>query len=479
MHPSNNVRRKVFETALRYHMFSEGDRVVVAVSGGADSVCLLHLLHELRNDLRIDLFVCHFDHGLRPDEDEKETLFVRMLAESFDLPFSTEKADGKLQTGENSMEEKARNLRYTFLEERMNHFSAQKIAVGHTLDDQAETVLMRLLRGSGASGLSGIPPVRDGYIVRPLIELHKEEIMGYLSQTGMKHVTDSSNLSTAPLRNQIRLTIIPLLKKRQPGLVKTLGKTSAILREEREWMETEAKEWIDLHGRVGLYGEVTIPLPEFSPLQEAKKSHIIREALRTSGGALTRITNKHIEAVKRAAQGENPHARIHLPGTQTFRRVYENMVFSPEKEKKTGDFFLRIDKPGIFQIEEPPCTISITEFRRTFPAPAMDSSLTAFLDADRITYPLIVRNVRQGDRFTPLGMNGKKKLKNFFIDSKIPVDARKKIPILVMGNQIISVCGLRIDDRFKVTSSTKNILKVEILQMSTNVAQMSGKAQIT
>jgi tRNA(Ile)-lysidine synthase len=443
-------------------MFTKGDRVVVAVSGGADSVCLLHVLHELRKVLQIDPIVCHFDHGLRPGEDEKETHFVQMLAKSFDLPFSTEKATGKLRIGDNSIEEKARDLRYVFLKDRMNHFSAQKIAVGHTLNDQAETVIMRLLRGSGTSGLSGIPPVRDGYIVRPLIELQRKEIMRYLSQAGMKHVTDSSNLSTAPLRNEIRLTIMPLLKKRQPGLVEIIGKTAAILKEEREWMETEARDWIDLQGLVESHGKIAIPLPEFNQLHEAKKNHIIREALRISGGALSRITTRHIEAVKRAAKGKNPHARIDLPGTQTFRRVYESLVFSSKEEGKTEDFSLQIDKPGIFHLKEPSCAISISEFRRTVSEPTIGSSQTAFFDADQITYPLVIRNARQGDRFIPLGMTGHKKLKNFFIDSKIPVAARKRIPILTTGNQIIWICGLRIDDRFKVNSNTKNVLKATI-----------------
>ena len=458
----NHILKKVTETALRYRMFEKDDRVVVGVSGGADSVCLLHVLHELRKALRIDLIVCHFDHGLRLGEDEEETRFVQRLAESFNLPFATEKARGECRTEGRSMEETARDLRYAFFADRMHHFSAQKIAVGHTLDDQAETVIMRLLRGSGTSGLSGIPPVRDRVIVRPLIELGREEIVEYLSRTGMKYVTDSSNLDTTPLRNEIRLNILPLLKKRQPGLVKILGKTAAILKEEREWMETEAREWINLQGQVGLHREITIPLPEFNQLNEAKKKHVIREALRTSGGSLSRITSEHIEAVKRVAQGENPHARIPLPGAQSFRRVYERLVFSSEKEKKTGDFLLLIDKPGLFRLKEPPCTIHIAEYRRTVSEPTMDFPQTAFFDADQITYPLTVRNVRQGDRFIPLGMNGHKKLKNFFIDSKIPAEERRTIPILLTGNQIMWVCGLRMDDRFKVKPDTEKVLKVAI-----------------
>ncbi len=464
MHPLNKILKKVMATALRYRMFEREDRVVVAVSGGADSVCLLHVLHALQKPLGIDLVVCHFDHGLRPGEDEEETRFVHKLAESLDLPFATQKAE-ELRIGGPSMEETARDLRYSFLANRMHHFSAQKIAVAHTLDDQAETVLMRLLRGSGTAGLSGIPPVRDGVIVRPLIELTKEEIVAYLSRTGVDYVTDPSNLDATPLRNEIRLNVLPLLKKRQPELVKILGKTATILREEREWMETEAGDWIKRRGQAGLCGKITIPLPEFNQMHEAKKKHVIREALKISGGSLSRITSEHISAVERAAHGENPHARISLPGGQTFRRVYERLIFSSEKEKEPKDFFLLIHKPGLYRMKEPSFSINVTEYGRTIFEPAIHSSQTALFDADRITFPLTVRNVRKGDRFIPLGMKGHKKLKNFFIDGKIPAEERRTIPILLTGSEILWVCGFRMNDRFKVTPHTKKILKVDV-QMS-------------
>ncbi|MCB2189816.1 MAG: tRNA lysidine(34) synthetase TilS [Deltaproteobacteria bacterium] len=442
-------------------MFEKKDRVVVAVSGGADSVCLLRVLYELRKALGIDLMVCHFDHGLRPEEDEEETRFVRNLAESFDLPFVTEKASGELRAGGRSLEETARNLRYVFLEEVMHHYSAQKIAVGHTRDDQAETVLMRLLRGSGTSGLSGIPPVRDGVIVRPLIDLTREEIVEYLSRTGLGYVTDSSNLDTTLLRNDIRLDILPFLKERQPELVKILGRTAEILREEREWLEAEAKEWICLQGQVGPFQEVAIPLNEFNSLCKAKQNHVVREALKISGGSLRRITSENIEAMKRVARGENPHARIALPGAQTFRRVYDHLIFSAKKAEETGDFFLLIDKQGVFRLQQPPWTITIVEYPRVDSEPMTESSESAFFDADRITFPLTVRNIRQGDRFIPLGMKGHKKLKNFFIDGKIPAEERRTIPLLLTGDQIMWICGYRMDDRFKVTPQTKKLLQVD------------------
>ena len=188
--------QKVKRTISRHQMIPEGDSVIVAVSGGPDSVCLLHILHELKIELHIHLVVAHFDHGLRPAEDESETAFVRGLAESLDLPFETAKGHLLAKKTRGSREEVARNARYAFLERVRKKHKAQKIALGHNLNDQAETILMRLLRGSGPSGLTGIPPCRDGSIIRPLIEIERTEIGNYLKAKKLTSVTDSSNLKT-------------------------------------------------------------------------------------------------------------------------------------------------------------------------------------------------------------------------------------------------------------------------------------------
>ncbi len=223
MDPVKKIVKKVENTITGYRMLERGDRVIVAVSGGADSVCLLDILFTLKEILGIELVVAHFDHGLRPDEDEYETDFVKSLAESFDCNFTTKKTARSLTPGSASLEEKARDIRYRFLNEVKAQFSAQKIATGHNLNDQAETVLMRLLRGSGSSGLSGIPPVRDTHIIRPLIEVTRNEIESYLSSKGLRHITDSSNFETKHLRNEIRLNLLPQLEKYQPKIVEILA----------------------------------------------------------------------------------------------------------------------------------------------------------------------------------------------------------------------------------------------------------------
>ena len=460
MDPVKKIVKKVENTIIGYRMLERGDRVIVAVSGGADSVCLLDILFTLKEILGLTLMVAHFDHGLRPDEDEYETDFVKSLAASFDCNFVTKKAARSLKPGNASLEEKARDVRYRFLNEIKERLSAQKIATGHNLNDQAETVLMRLLRGSGPSGLSGIPPVRDTHIIRPLIEVTRNEIESYLSSKGLSHITDSSNSETRHLRNKIRLNLLPQLEKYQPKIVEILGWTAGIMRKENTWLEAKATRWVKKWAEKGLNDEIVLPLSRFKGLPEPLKNHVLRQALKTTAGSLRRISLRNIDAIKLVAEGNKPQAEVTLPNILAVKREYDRLIFLKSKAQTPERFCYIIDKPGVFDLETPDSTVKLEDIERKTLAKLTTAPWTACLDADLITYPLIIRNFRPGDRFIPLGMTGHKKLKSLFIDMKIPSHVREQIPILTQGNEPIWVCGLRIDDRFKVTSTTKRVLKI-------------------
>ena len=440
-------------------MIRFGDRVVVAVSGGVDSVCLLDMLHELG----VELFVAHFDHGLRPDDDEAETRFVKSLAASLDLPFETKKAFPSILTGAGPLEERARNARYRFLEEVKEKFSAQKIAVGHNLNDQAETVFMRLLRGSGTSGLAGIPPVRDVNIIRPLIEISREEILAYIEQRGLKYLTDLSNFETRFLRNRIRLELLPSLKQIQPRIIELLGQTSDIMRKDDAWMEAESEKWVKRHVGTVSDNEVFVVLSSFTQLPEALRSRVIRHILRMTGGTLRRISMRHIDSINRLITADNPQARINLPNDLIVKRIYDRLVFNKGKGRVPKDFSYTLEGLGMFDLEELACSVSLDELEATDLPDRHTSQWTAFLNADLITYPVMIRNFRPGDRFIPFGMSGHKKLKDFFIDLKIPAEDRARVPILTHNDIPVWVCGFRIDDRYKVTSEVNRVLKVAIL----------------
>jgi tRNA(Ile)-lysidine synthase len=453
---------KVRRTISHYGMIDPGDRILVAVSGGADSVCLLDILHELRAELGITLVIAHYDHGMRPSEDLLESQFVQGLATAMNLPFETEKGSLLMEGSTSSIEERARIARYRFLEGAMNRFHAQKIAVGHTLNDQAETVLMRLLRGSGPSGLAGIPPMRGNTIIRPLIELKREEIESYLEARELSYATDSSNFETKYLRNKVRLHLLPLLLEYQPRLIEHLGQLADILNSENEYMERQAEDWVEKEGRQGADGEISVPLPSFKALSPPLRNRATRYLINKIGKKLRRIDYDHIQSILRLAKSDHPQGAIDLPQSLTVEKRYNALRFTAVKRQKPQEFCELIECPGTFFLGAIDRSITLVEVDVDGNMKLENSQWIAHLDAGKIHYPLVVRNFRPGDRFIPLGMTGHKKIKDFFIDLKIPSEMRASIPIIVSQNIPVWICGYRIDDRFKVTPVTKKILKVNI-----------------
>jgi len=458
------ILSKVRETIFKYEMLRGGDRVIVAVSGGPDSVGLLDMLCQIRCEFEIQLVVAHFDHGFRPDVDEFETQFTRSLAASLNIPFEVEKAGIRLRTGGGSLEERARRARYHFLEQVMQKHAAQKIAMGHNLNDQAETVLMRFLRGSGTSGLSGIPPCRDG-IIRPLIEIRREEIERYLEIRNLKYVTDASNFDTQHFRNRLRLKLIPELKGYQPKIVEILGQMSHIMRADDARLAKEAESWIRQEAGGETCGETRIPIPAFRRLPEALKCRVLRHLLKETTGSLRRIGLRHIDAILQIASGDKPQAQVNLPKGVIVKRVYKELVFIVHTDSEVKDFCYKITGPGRFQLQAIGCCLVLEEFESVCLSKMAPSPGVAFLNADRLVYPLWIRNFRPGDRFVPLGMTGHRKLKDFFIDIKIPSETRRSIPLLIYKDTPIWVCGFRIDARFRVTARTKRTLKVALVDI--------------
>lgn len=454
--------RKVEATISRYQMLDPGDLCIVGVSGGPDSVCLLHILHELRETLEIGLVVAHYDHGLREEEDEGETQFVRRIASAMGVSFETEKASPISLEGTSSLEERARNARYAFFEKLKRKLSAQKIAVGHNLNDQAETVLMRLLRGSGPSGLAGIPPARDNTIIRPLIEIKRDEIEFYLKARDLSYVIDSSNLQTDYLRNRIRLELLPQLLQYQPKLIEHLGQLAHILRGENKFLDDQAEDWVAREADQKPDGEVVIPVRPFIELSEPVRSRVTRHLLKKIGKNLRRIDRGHIESVTLLAKAPNPQGTLNLPNVIRVKKIYDQLAFTAGDKEEPEAFHYHLDGVGTYFLEEIGLSITLEEMDLVPDLDVDSDPKNAYLDLANLAYPLILRNFRPGDRFVPFGMAGHKKIKDFFIDLKIPSEMRATIPLLVSQDTPVWVCGLRIDDRFKVTSETKRVLKVKI-----------------
>ena len=459
MKSTNPLIKKVRNTIFRYEMIQQGDLIIVAVSGGPDSVCLLHCLHDLKDELKFGLVVAHFEHGLRPDEDESETIFVRRLAASMNLPYETDKAVTLNKAETASIEEKARDARYAFLEEVMQKRRAQKIAVGHNLNDQAETVIMRLLRGSALPGLAGIPPYRDHKIIRPLIEIQRKEILSYLSSRDLSFVTDSSNVETRYLRNEIRLKLMPLLQTYQPRLIEHLGQLSEVLRDENRYIEQEVEDWILRNADFNPNGDVIIPVSTFVGLPRPVRNRVTRQIIKKVKKNLRRIDRVHILGVHTLAMSLKPQSTLRLPDGFTIKKRYDRLIFSGGIDERSDDFHYDLAGPGTTHIIEIDRTISLFELQPGNVSNMEESRWTAYFNADNLAYPLILRNFKPGDRFVPLGMSGHKKVKDFFVDLKVPLEMRRSTPLLLSGDIPIWICGYRIDERYKVTPDTKKILK--------------------
>ncbi|MBW2349298.1 MAG: tRNA lysidine(34) synthetase TilS [Deltaproteobacteria bacterium] len=456
-----DLKEKSLKTIRKYGLLERGDRAVAAVSGGADSVCLLHVLHALRERLGVEVVAAHFDHGLRPAEDPAETRFVVRLARDLGVPIHVGKAvPGALQ-GSGSLEEQARQARYEFLDRVRNEVGARRIATAHHLDDQAETVLMRLLRGSGVSGLSGIRPLREDGVIRPLLEVTRREILRYLDRHGLDHVEDSSNLDSRFLRNRIRMEILPRLESIQPRITRILGKTAEIMRIQEECLEAWAERWLGEHGKELSGGGFHCPVQHLNALPQALRATVIRRAVRRVQGDLRAVGLNHVEAVAALAGGARPQATLDLPRGLVVRRSYGDLFFSrPETRRGEPGFEYPIPEPGSYDLDPPGVRIIVEERSGGIPRTLEASSRVAYLDADRLGYPLTVRSFRPGDRFRPLGMKGTKKVKDLFVDLKMPAEKRRKTPLLTHGDRIVWVCGVRIDERYKLTDETRRVVKI-------------------
>ncbi len=440
---------KVIRTIERYRMVQPGDRVLVGLSGGADSVALTELLLELKPRLGITLVLAHLNHGLRAEAEEDEA-FCRSLSERLSLPFASGRADvaERARKSKRSIEDEGRNARYQFLEAQAVQFGAQRIAVGHTLDDQAETFLLRLLRGSGSRGLGAIHPVKDGGIVRPLIEVRRREIESYLEERGASFREDASNADPQFTRNRIRHQELPRLSSAyNPRLVETLGRSASLLRDEEEWMEAETRDAFD--GVAAVSGdEIRLDRKALSRHPLALRRRLIRVAIERLRG-LGNVSHRHIEDVLALAEEGQSGRELCLPGL-VVELSFDQMRFrinSTARARKAREcgyngFEYRLSIPAQVRIPECLGTLSarIGEPNRELDgAPPFGNAVIVGFDG-RLP-ELKVRSPRPGDRFHPLGAPGSKSLSRYLMGRKVSRDSRSRVPLVVRGSSSLDHSG--------------------------------------
>jgi tRNA(Ile)-lysidine synthase len=460
---------KVIRTLERYRMVVPGDSVLVALSGGADSVALTGVLFELRHRLGLSLFLAHLNHGLRVEADDDEA-FCRSLSERLSLPFASEKVDvaASARRSRRSIEDEGRRIRYRFLESQAERFGANRIAVGHTLDDQAETFLLRLLRGSGGRGLSAIHPVKDGRIIRPLIEARRASIEAYLQEQGLPFREDSSNADPRFSRNRIRHEELPRLSAAyNPRLAESLARTASLLREEEAWMEAETEAAFAAIASCR-QDEVELARQRLAELPLALQRRLVRAAIERVRG-LEGVSHQHVEDVVTLARGQSGR-ELHLPGLFVelsfdrlrFRNRARELARKADERSYNG-FEYRLSIPARVRIPECSGTLSARiETRRKTDEPLHPSQGNAvILGFDGVIPELSVRSPRRGDRFHPLGAPGSKSLSRYLMERKISRDARAMVPLVVRpasaieesGEEILWVVGHGISEATRVSGS--------------------------
>jgi tRNA(Ile)-lysidine synthase len=457
---------KVHRTIKKYGMIEKGDKVIVGVSGGPDSVALLHVLWSLKEELGITLHVVHLDHMFRGEESAQDAVFVKELCETLQVPATVVAYNVKKfmeETGM-SLQAGARKVRYDLYDRVFKEIGASKIAIGQNLNDQAETVLMRFLRGAGPEGLGGIAPVREGKFIRPLIEVSRREIEQYLQEKQIVPRIDQSNLKDVYLRNKLRLKLLPLLEKEyNANIISRLAQTSHLFREENELMEELAQEKLTEIGKEK-EGEVFLDYDKFLLCHRAMQRRLLRKGICIVKGELLNISFEHIEDALRIIGERKVGASLDLPGRIQIEIGYRQIILrakSRMERKERKDYLYPLPVPGEVIIPETNCRIDVEEMGGDWKKEKF-SRLRVAVDAQKVKLPLFVRNRRPGDRFTPKGMTGRKKLKEYFIDRKIPKEKREFIPIICDQEGIIWVAGERTDDRVVPYDETQCVLVLTI-----------------
>jgi len=481
-HPKKQIEKKILkvvrETIHTYQMFHPGDSVLVAVSGGPDSVTLLHVLCTLAPEYKLRLGIGHLNHCLRHEEADRDAEFVTALGQQFDLPCYSEKRNvmAYQRTYRLSLEEAARRVRYQFCHETAHQHGFNKIALGHTGDDNAELMLMYLLRGSGPLGLSGIPPVRNSTIVRPIIRLKRSEVHDYITEKNLAYVLDASNIDPKFLRNKIRHQLIPELKvSYNPRIIETLNRLGSILRAEDRYFEDILQPVFEQSVSGKDNASIRLSVPVLESQAKSVKRRIIRKAILAVKKDLRRISLAHVDAALQLLEIGPVEGRLNLPdGIRIFRNqkelVFCDNTLIPYDETdisgcgSSSQYQYEIAQPGSFFIREVNATISLHEIGAADLSELKHASKhIAYVDMEHLQFPLVVRNFRPGDRFSPLGLKGTQKVKKYFINNKVPRSERQKCPIVLSQDKIIWIAGHRIDNHVKVSARTHKILKAELI----------------
>lgn len=456
--------QKVRDTINRHQLLAKGDRVIVGFSCGIDSVCLLHVLHQLQ-EYELDLWALYINHSLRPSENVQEIKLLHQIGRDWGIKVKALTLDipERLREKPQSLQLLAREERYKLFKSFQKEINASKIALGHQRDDQAETILYRIIRGTAIDGLAGIPIVRDNLIIRPLLEVTRAEIHEYALQHQLKWLEDSSNRKPVYVRNKLRLQLIPALKESyNPNLNSALIRLGQLAREQQELMEVLLKEkWGKLtlvqEGRIGIIIEEFLRLPNYLQFYLLKRVlHQVQPDREFESTVIIRVRDK--------VQNENFNFKpIQLSKKVIAHNLKGIIFFEGVKRTVTNNSgIFRVNAPGVTVIPELNLEVKI-EKGHSAPDWEKIGNQELYLDGNLPELPFYIRFWRRGDVFHPLGAPGRQKLHDFFINQKIPREKRARTPILVTADgQIAWVSGYRPSELYKVSDGATEVWHITL-----------------
>ena len=456
------IKQKVVNTISKHALIEPGDSILVALSAGADSVTLLTLLSDLRSKLKISVAAVYINHQIRKQAAKKEETFCQKLCDrlNIELHLISEDIPALANKNKKGIEETARDFRYGVFEMLSNEFGYSKVALGHHKDDRAETTLFRIIRGTGKSGLVGIKPQRGIYI-RPLFDLTKDEILKYTKTAKISFCTDNSNKNTAYSRNYIRNKLLPDIRKNlNPAVDTALLTLSETTAEEDAFLQKIAERELKKVIVTTVGNKIILETEKFKKLALWLRRRILRYCLTTLSResqspdkqTVDRLDHMILSGTKAVSMPDKLEAKRIKSQIILFYR--QKINFSQKLIPNEG---CRLEKLNYI-------VSTCVKNRDKVTLKKQKRSLKAQFDLDKIVEPLIIRSVRPGDRFNPLGLKGSKKVSDLLTDSKIDTVLKDEVPVLVDKNSVFWVVGFEIDNRVKIDSNTKKVLEIEFLR---------------
>ena len=462
---TNDIIKEFLSFVEEEELINKEDGIVIGLSGGPDSVCLLNLLCSIRGELNLKLAAVHVNHMIRGDAADGDELYAKELCEKLKVKFYSKQIDINKYAKENklSSESAGRNVRYEYFRKVMLELNFNRIATAHNANDQAETILMRVMRGTGLEGLGGIPVSRDNIYIRPILFMKREEIESYCEALNMKPRIDSTNSERIYSRNKVRLDILPYMKENfNSEVIEAINRMGLLLQEDNKYIQSKVEE---LYNEVcSRGGDSVIIANKAFKYERAIINRVIRKAIGEKSGDKYDLEMKHINNIfSLTALGTNK--RVDLPRGLYAINIYGDIHIRSRKESvEDNDLEIIIPKEDILQrkISFGDYTIGFNCIHKEKNINYDENSLIKYFNYDKISGNIVIRYRRNGDTIIPLGMTGKKKVKDIFIDMKIPKTKRDFIPIIQFGEDIAWILEVKMSDKYRIDSQTKDILKITI-----------------